>query len=228
MPVYDSHPHVTPRVFRPLKDGMIGIDKAGQTVIRYDQDRNLSGDNDSGKLCSFAGEFRPARQQWLNEGSWRVSCERELLQLILTVLFGAGLALTAGACSSSRNGDRPCLPPAYSISPTSAKPGEVVTVSASAANCDPRYGADARIQVIVTDESGAETINTTAPMTDAGEFTYTFTVPAGMALGTAEVTAMPHNIDWCDDAGKNNRAGGTLKLELASCAQPVETLTITR
>jgi hypothetical protein len=103
-----------------------------------------------------------------------------------------------------------------------------VTVSAPAATCDPRYGPNAYVQVTVTDEGGAETINTTAPMTDAGEFAYTFTVPAGMAVGTAEVTAMPHNIDWCDDTGMNNRAKGTLQLELASCVRPVETLTVTR
>lgn len=103
-----------------------------------------------------------------------------------------------------------------------------MTVSAPAATCDPRYGPDAHVQVIVTAEGGAEVINTTAPMTDAGEFTYTFAVPAGMAVGTAEVTAMPHNIDWCDDTGMNNRAKGTLQLELASCVRPVETLTITR
>ena len=103
-----------------------------------------------------------------------------------------------------------------------------MTVAAPAADCNPRYGSNAQIQVSVTDESGAKVINTTAPMTDSGEFTYTFTVPADIAVGVATVTAMPYNIDWCDDTGRNNRAGGTVPFELASCAMPQEQLTITR
>ena len=46
----------------------------------------------------------------------------------------------------------------------------------------------------------------------------------------ATVTAMPYNIDWCDDTGRNNRAGGSIRagdLTRASCAQPVRILTIT-
>jgi hypothetical protein len=65
-------------------------------------------------------------------------------------------------------------------------------------------------------------------MTDTGEFTFTFTVPAEIAAGEATVTAMPYNIDWCDDTGRNNRAGGTVQFELASCAMPEKPLMITR
>lgn len=103
-----------------------------------------------------------------------------------------------------------------------------MTVAAPGAGCNPRYGANAQIQVSVTDESGAEVINAMTSMTDSGEFTYTFTVPAEIAVGEAMVTAMPHNIDWCDDTGRNNRAGGTAQLELVSCAKPEKPLTITR
>ena len=103
-----------------------------------------------------------------------------------------------------------------------------MTVAAPAAGCNPRYGSNAQIQVGVTDESGAKVIDTTAPMTDSGEFTYTFTVPADIAVGVATVTAMPYRIDWCDDTGRNNRVGGTVPFELASCAKPQEQLTITR
>jgi len=104
-----------------------------------------------------------------------------------------------------------------------------VTVTAPDADCNPRYGADARIQVIVTDRKGVEVINATTPMTDGGAFTYSFDVPAQTAAGDAAVTAMPHNIDWCDDTGRNNRAAGeTVKSEAASCAMPVESLSITR
>ena len=104
-----------------------------------------------------------------------------------------------------------------------------MTVTAPEAVCDPRYGANARIQVIVTDKSGIEVIDATAPMTDAGGFTYTFRVPAQVAVGEAAVTAMPYNIDWCDDTGRNNRVRGEpMTLERVSCATPVEPLNITR
>jgi hypothetical protein len=109
----------------------------------------------------------------------------------------------------------------------SVKPGDTVTVSAPAAKCNPRYGTDARIQVIVTDAKGVEVVNTTAPMSDAGEFAYALTVPAGMPVGEATVTAMPYGIDWCDDTGKNNRVSGAADVIRVSCVMPVETLTIT-
>jgi hypothetical protein len=80
--------------------------------------------------------------------------------------------------------------------------------------------------VIVTDGNGTEVINTTSPMTDAGEFAYTFTVPAETAVGEAAVTAMPHNLDWCDDTGRNNRVKGPMNLDRTSCVMPVEPLTI--
>ncbi len=104
----------------------------------------------------------------------------------------------------------------------------MVTVAAQGADCDPRYGENAQIQVIITDDQGVEVINVTAPMTDAGAFTYTFRVPAQMAVGEAVITATPHKVDWCDDTGRNNRARGTVGVERASCAEPRRPLTITR
>ena len=125
---------------------------------------------------------------------------------------------------------QPCLPPGYSVNPPEASPGQTVTVSAPDADCDPRYGSDARIEVTVTDASGAEVVHETAPMNDGGGFTYAFTVPSETAAGEASVTAMPYNVDWCDDTGRNNRASGTLgvELEVVSCAMPVKPLLITR
>lgn len=161
----------------------------------------------------FPGRFPTSEKSW---------------QLLIAVLVGSALVTTTGACSSSSDGEPPCLPPAYSVTPASATPGDTVTIAAPEADCNPQYGPDAQIQVSVTDESGAEVINATTSMTDSGEFTYTFTVPAEIAVGEATVTAMPHNIDWCDDTGRNNRAGGTVQLELASCAKPEKPLTITR
>jgi hypothetical protein len=115
------------------------------------------------------------------------------------------------------------------VDPASAEAGEKVTVTAPAADCYPRYGKNALIQVIVTDATGVKVIDTTAPMNDDGGFTYTFEVPAQTAVGDAAVTAMPYDIDWCDDTGKNNRTQGTAAtLERAACAMPVKPLSITR
>lgn len=123
----------------------------------------------------------------------------------------------------------PCLPPDYSVSPAEATPGQAVTVSASDAGCDPRYGSGAQIEVILTDASGAEIVHDTAPMNDGGGFTYTFTVPSETAVGEASVTALPYNVDWCDDTGRNNRAAEppAVTMERVSCAMPVKPLLIT-
>jgi len=105
-----------------------------------------------------------------------------------------------------------------------------VTVQAQDAGCNPRYGANAQIQVSVTDSSGAKIINTTSKMNDGGGFAYTFIVPARTARGKAAVTAVPYNIDWCDDTGRNNRVAGAavVLLQRASCVLPVKPLTISR
>lgn len=97
------------------------------------------------------------------------------------------------------------------------------------ADCNPRYGGNARIQVAMTDASGVEMLAATAPMNDAGGFSYVFEVPAGTAAGPAEITAMPFAIDWCDDTGRNNRVSGAradATLERVSCVIPTKPLII--
>ena len=143
------------------------------------------------------------------------------------------LAAAMSGCASSNPGNAgpPCFPPAFSVAPSSAKPGERVTVTAPDADCDPRYGANARIQVTMTDAAGAEMFTATAPMNDGGSFSYAFDVPAGTAAGEAAISAMPFNIDWCDDTGRNNRAAGAgaaVTLERVSCVIPTRPLTIIR
>jgi hypothetical protein len=121
------------------------------------------------------------------------------------------------------------MPPAFSVNPPSAKAGDKVTVQAPDADCDPRYGENALVRVTVTDAAGTKVINTTAPMNDAGGFTYSFDVPAHAAVGDAAVEATPYAIDWCDDTGRNNRAAGAAAaLERASCAARIEPLSIAR
>lgn len=80
----------------------------------------------------------------------------------------------------------------------------------------------------VTDAIQAELLSTIAPMNDAGGFSFSFEVPAGAAAGEAAVSAVPYNIAWCDDTGKNNRAVGTAEaMQRASCTMPVSALQIT-
>lgn len=149
------------------------------------------------------------------------------------VFIAVGGILLAGAASgcasTSGNGEPPCFPPSFLVKPAAAKAGERVTVTAPDADCNPRYGANARIQVTVNDSASVKVIDATAPMNDAGGFTYTFEVPSHSAVGDAAVTAVPYNIDWCDDTGKNNRAAGAVEsLQRASCVMPMKPLTITR
>lgn len=147
----------------------------------------------------------------------------------VAVCSGVVIAFSSGCVVSSGDGYPPCMPPAFSVNPPSAKAGGMVTVQASDADCDPRYGENARIQVTVTDAAGAKVINITAPMNDAGGFTYTFQVPPQAAVGDAAVEATPYGIDWCDDTGRNNRAAGPdATIVRVSCAARIEPLNITR
>ena len=149
------------------------------------------------------------------------------------VIPACTLFLLAGLPACSRPGPfdaPPCFPPAYTLTPERAQVGQNVSVTAPDADCVPRYGENARIHVTVTDAAGARILDATSPMNDAGGFTYSFNVPVDSAAGAATVTAMPYNIDWCDDTGRNNRADGYVRageLTRASCAQPVRILTIT-
>ncbi len=121
----------------------------------------------------------------------------------------------------------PCMPPAFTLTPSEARPGDRVTVSAPDTTCDARYGEGAQVSVQVLDPHGTPVLQQLAPMTDDGGFRFVFTVPAGMSPGKAGVTAYPYNVDWCDDTGVNNRAApGPPTLAQVSCAQVVLPLTI--
>lgn len=103
-----------------------------------------------------------------------------------------------------------------------------MTVAAEDSDCDPRYGENARISVTVTDALGKRVISTTAPMNDAGGFSYSFQVPTDASPGEAAIEAYPHNLDWCDDTGKNNRVSDAEQSFVrASCAARIEPLVIT-
>lgn len=163
--------------------------------------------------------------EWPSRGSGSEVPEAMAVARVCLVLLVAAVSGCAG--SSSGDGEPPCFPPGFSVAPSSAKPGDSVTVEAPDADCNPRYGANARIQVTMTDAAGLDVLTATAPMNDAGGFTYSFEVPAGTGPGEASITAMPFNIDWCDDTGRNNRAAGAAGgFERVSCVLPQKPLTI--
>ncbi|GGI00196.1 hypothetical protein GCM10007170_36780 [Arthrobacter liuii] len=113
------------------------------------------------------------------------------------------------------------------MSPSQAKAGEVVLVQAGDAHCNPRYGENALVQVTLTDATGSIVMTETAPMTDAGGFTFRFEVPTQAAPGEASVKAVPYALDWCDDTGRNNRAAHpTATVTRTSCAARMKPLTI--
>lgn len=165
-----------------------------------------------------------------NEGMELQTSRPRLIPRSLAKLLPGVIMVSAAlaGCNPAFLGAPPCMPPSYSVNPSSVKIGETVTVQAQDSDCDPRYGADARVHVTVTDANGKKILSTTAPMNDAGSFTYSFEIPVQATPGKAAVEAYPHNIDWCDDTGKNNRVSAAeVSVVRASCAARIEPFTIT-
>ena len=151
-----------------------------------------------------------------------------LARLRIAVAF-LMVAMVAAGLSGCRDvfAPPPCMPPSYTVTPSEAKPGDQVTVSAQDTSCDARYGQNAQVQVTLRDAVGSVLLEELAPMGDDGAFTFVFTVPPAAAPGKAAVGAYPYNLDWCDDTGVNNRAGaGPQTLVLVSCAERVVPLLI--
>lgn len=151
-------------------------------------------------------------------GTWR--------RLVTVVLCAAFMMVALTSCRNLA-APPPCMPPAFTVTPSEAKPGAEVTVSASDTVCTARYGQNAQVYVELLDAYGTSVLEELAPMNDDGGFTLVFTVPAGMSPGKAAVTAYPYNVDWCDDTGVNNRAdAGPRTLTQVSCAQRLVPLVI--
>ncbi|MDQ0923767.1 hypothetical protein QF038_002275 [Pseudarthrobacter sp. W1I19] len=159
----------------------------------------------------------------LRTGGAAQICQRA----ILVAAIGVFLVAASSACRASWQDEPPCFPPDYAVSPSSAKPGDIVAVGADDALCNPRYGQDALIQVTVTDAAGQNVIKETAPMNDAGGFSFRFVLPQQTSAGEASVEAVPYALDWCDDTGRNNRVAHPSGLQRASCAARTEPLTVT-
>lgn len=153
----------------------------------------------------------------------RVGIRRFCAAVALLSLLTAGLTSCLGTSRTSTA----CMPPDYSVAPTSAARGETVRVTAPEATCNPRYGQDAQVEITVTDAHGKDVIHMIAPMEDSGKFSSTFVVPQDTSAGDASVSAVPYGVDWCDDTGRNNRVDGALKIVRSSCVLPSEPLGIT-
>lgn len=161
---------------------------------------------------------------------YKVPGRSVVVRAVLPVCVALIAAAVPGCSATGPLDAPPCFPPAYSLRPQTAKVGQTVTVAAPDADCNPRYGTNARIHVTMTDAAGSKVFDDTAPMNDAGGFTFAFDVPPGSSAGAASVTAQPYNLDWCDDTGRNNRVAESLPtsgLDRVSCALPVQILMIT-
>lgn len=152
-----------------------------------------------------------------------IGIRRFCAAVALLSLLSAGLT----SCQGSSLPFTACMPPDYSVAPNSAARGETVSVAAPEATCNPRYGQDAQVEITVIDAHGKDVIHLIAPMEDSGKFSSTFVVPQNASAGDASVIAVPYDVDWCDDTGKNNRVDGALKIVRTSCVLPSEPLSIT-
>ncbi|GAB3537069.1 hypothetical protein GCM10027403_20010 [Arthrobacter tecti] len=137
------------------------------------------------------------------------------------------LLAASGCASVDPNFAPPCLPPPFSLSSSTVQAGEDVTVRASDADCNPRYGAAAQVEVQLIKLRNDVVASGTGPMGDSGAFEYTLTVPDDAPLGEYVVVAMPYRVDWCDDTGRNNRVSGSAALERVACVRPEAPLTVT-
>ncbi|NJC24261.1 hypothetical protein BJ994_003337 [Arthrobacter pigmenti] len=144
-------------------------------------------------------------------------------------MLAAVVFLAASGCASVDPNFAPsCLPPPFSLSSSTVQAGEEVTVRASDADCDPRYGAGAQIEVHLINPGHDVVASGIGPMGDAGAFEHVLTVPLDVTPGKYVIAAMPYRLDWCDDTGRNNRVPlEGAALERASCVRPEEPLTVT-
>lgn len=64
-------------------------------------------------------------------------------------IAGALALLASSGCAAepSTRDEPPCFPPVCSVNPAAAKPGGTVTVHAADADCNPRYGQHALVQI---------------------------------------------------------------------------------
>lgn len=145
----------------------------------------------------------------------------------------AALLGVVGCAPFAQQGAPGCMPPKYGLDSASVRAGGTLTVFAQDATCDPRYGLDAKIEISLMDSTGNVFYSVKGPMSDAGAFAQKIRVPSSVEPGEYGISAMPYDIDWCDDTGKNNRvsnsgeAGPGNLIERVSCAMPFLPVVVT-
>lgn len=152
----------------------------------------------------------------------RIASARGTLLGLSAVLISS----TVTGCSPSAESSPPCMPPNFSISVSEARAGNSVSLSAPAATCNPSYGEEARVEISVSTDSGKKVLHTKAPMEDNGAFEYSYHIPKTTKPGVLAISAMPADVDWCDDTGTNNRLKNASEFERTSCEIPVRQLAI--
>ena len=147
-------------------------------------------------------------------------------RVLLSGAFGASLMVAFAGCTAPVHTSAPCMPPAYTLDSPAVAPGETLRISAPAATCNPGYGKEAQVRIEVVNDRQQVVLTELAPMSDAGAFTHDLRIPGGTEPGAYGITALPDELDWCDDTGRNNRLGGTgigiegFAAARASCAVP--------
>lgn len=170
-------------------------------------------------------------------GNTRLMWKNRLTRVAGLAIAGAGMLLGVTACAGGPGGPSgppPCPPPAYSLSAESVTAGGTLRVSAPEATCNPSYGNNAQIEIQLVDSKHKVIETKLAPMTDTGSFNYQLTVPSTLRAGTYSISALPHDLDWCDDTGVNNRLkkssiqNSSVVVVRASCVTPFKDFKVTK
>lgn len=105
--------------------------------------------------------------------------------------------LTACAPASGR-----CLPAPLEASPTGVRPGESLTVTSEAAECDLGYRDGAAYSIVVISSSGEKSEEVDVPVAEDGSFSTEVVVPESFPAGQASVVVSGSSYDDCgDDSG---------------------------
>lgn len=143
----------------------------------------------------------------------------------VAVLAAVGLIIAFTFYAGPGRPGRGCDQPPWELASTIAAPGEAVLVSADGStSCNPLYGWQASIEIILYDEYGQPLQTVEAPMTSRGAFSADLVIPGELQPGQYAVSAHPRQRDTCDDT---NATTTEEQLVRTSCALIIKTLTIT-
>lgn len=117
-----------------------------------------------------------------------------------TATLGVVVAFAAllTGCGTVEVGPQKCFPSRVHVAPGTAAPGETITVSSEAADCDLGYreGHTYSVAVIAPHHRSPESV---VPVDGAGRFSAELTIPADFPSGDAWVVVEGSPYDHCDD-----------------------------